>query len=114
MTICRLLVVMILLSCLSGYAKKAIPLEGLYRYEQNFVEAYIDDTNKELTVQFNEDIGSVCIVVVDDKGNVIYNEVVESSDDFVEKISLYKVLKGDYILCLSSNRYELVGKFIVE
>ena len=54
------------------HKKKSIPI-GLP------MDASIEEANRELIVNFHEDLGDVCVIVTSSTGEVIYNEKVQTS-----------------------------------
>ena len=43
------------------------------------MDASIEEANRELIVNFHEDLGDVCVIVTSSTGEVIYNEKVQTS-----------------------------------
>lgn len=42
------------------------------------MDASIEEANRELIVNFHEDLGDVCVIVTSSTGEVIYNEKVQT------------------------------------
>jgi len=54
---------------------KPIDLHGKWEHKKKSIE----EANRELIVNFHEDLGDVCVIVTSSTGEVIYNEKVQTS-----------------------------------
>ena len=64
---------------------KPIDLHGKWEHKKKSIpiglpmDASIEEANRELIVNFHEDLGDVCVIVTSSTGEVIYNEKVQTS-----------------------------------
>lgn len=99
--------------CFIRICKKNILIEGKYRDPQSSVVAFIDETSKVLTLQFNDDLGIVNVVIVDNLGIIMHEENI-CIPETLHPINLSTVEKGDYILSISCAKDDFKGVFSIE
>ncbi|WP_455666277.1 DUF3244 domain-containing protein [Phocaeicola sp.] len=78
------------------------------------VEAYIDDNNKELTIEFSQDWEPVTIEIRSKEGCVVYRNLYMPYSNSTLSTSLDNIPAGVYELTISDEKIELVGEFICE
>lgn len=106
----ELKVVFILILCvflsMPCFARRNIELAGSWkRIEKSYsteipIRIYLEDDNKEISIQFLENIGCVDVCITTSNGYIIYNMTIDSSEvpaqiiklEEVSKCSNYKVL----------------------
>lgn len=106
----KLKIVFIALACIClavpCFARRNIELAGSWkRIEKSYsteipIRIYLEDDNKEISIQFLDNIGCVDICITTSNGCIIYNMTIDSSDvptllvklDEVSKCSIYKIV----------------------
>lgn len=76
------------------------------------VEAFIDERNKELTIEFSEELDPVTIEVISKEGYVVYRNLYVPCANSTFSISLESVPSGVYELTISDESMVLIGEFI--
>lgn len=77
------------------------------------IEASIDESSKQLSLQFYEDLGLVHVKVTNCSGEVVYHEAVETKDVPSLIIQLDDMAKDECVLSITDGRNEVYGEFIV-
>ena len=67
------------------------------------IEAFIDESTKELSLQFGRDLGLVSVTVLSDSGEIIYYEVLDAIEFSSYTIQLDKKLQGEYVISISDD-----------
>lgn len=78
------------------------------------VEAFIDDSNKELTIEFSQDWEAVTIEIRSKEGCVVYRNLYMPYSNSTLSTSLDNIPAGVYELTISNEKVELIGEFICE
>jgi len=78
------------------------------------VEAFIDDSNKELTIEFSQDWEPVTIEIRSKEGCVVYRNLYMPYSNSTLSTSLDNIPAGVYELTISNEKVELIGEFICE
>ncbi len=78
------------------------------------VEAFIDDSNKELSIEFSQDWEPVTIEIRSKEGCVVYRNFYMPYSHSTLSTFLENVPAGVYELTISDEKTELVGRFICE
>lgn len=73
------------------------------------IEASIDESSKQLSLQFQEDLGLVYVTVTNCSGEVVYHEAVETKEQTFLKIQLDSVLNESYLLNVNDDRNNIQG-----
>lgn len=82
----KLLLAAIALLCAMPCFGKQINLRGKWEHKKKSIpiglpmDASIEEANRELIVNFHEDLDDVCVIVTSSTGEVIYNEKVQTRD----------------------------------
>lgn len=113
----KLLGTIVLVFCmvLPSSAKK-IHMNGFWNTKKRSLEntlpirAFIDESVKELSLEFTTDLGILYVTVSDSNGNII-TEVINAASDIPVDISLSKALEGTFILSITDNNNEIWGDF---
>lgn len=123
MKTCRKIGCVLLVAALSFpcFAKKRINLEG--NWSDRFrsispkqpIEAWIEDNNKDLLLEFSANLGTVEVIVTNSAGEVVYKQSVEaqplfiiSLDNEVKEGDILSITDGMSIVYGKINRYEYV------
>lgn len=114
-----LCIIVVLLSVsLSCFAKR-VSLNGKWmRIHKSIhmdipIEASIDESSKQLSLQFQEDLGLVYVTVTNCSGEVVYHEAVETKDVPSLIIQLDDREKEECILSVTDGRSEVYGGFFI-
>lgn len=78
------------------------------------VEAFIDDIDKELTIEFSKEWKPVTIEVKSKEGNVVYRNLYMPYPNATLSISLENIPAGIYELTISDEKVVLIGEFVHE
>ena len=78
------------------------------------IEAFFDDYNKELTIEFAEDWEPVTIEIKSKEGYIAYRNLYMPHSNSTLTISLENIPVGIYELNISNKLVELAGNFIYE
>lgn len=103
---------------LSCFARE-IKVEGTWRCKHKSIhldipiEASIDESSKQLSLQFQENLGLVYVTVTNCSGEVVYHEAVETKDVPSFIIQLDDMAKEEYVLSVTDGRSEVCGGFII-
>lgn len=115
----HLCIVVVLLSVsLSCFARK-IDIKGEWSHTHKSIhldipiEASIDESSKQLYLQFQENLGLVYVTVTNCSGEVVYHEAVETKDVPSLIIQLDDRAKEECVLSVTDGRSEVCGEFII-
>lgn len=105
-----------LLLCAKG---RKIQLEKLHidhksLIETIFAEAFIDDNNKELIIEFSQDWEPITIEIKSKEEYVVYRNLYIPYSNSTLSISLENIPTGIYELTISDEKMGLIGEFIYE
>lgn len=78
------------------------------------VEAFFDDHNKELTIEFAKDWEPVTIEIKSKEGCVVYSNLYMPYSNSSLSVSLENIPVGIYELTISDEKMMLTGEFIYE
>ena len=78
------------------------------------VEAFFDDYNKELTIEFSQDWEPVTIEIKSKEGYVIYRNFYMPYSNSSLSVPLENIPEGVYELTISDENMMLVGEFVCE
>lgn len=115
----ELKVVFILILCvflsMPCFARRNIELAGSWkRIEKSYsteipIRIYLEDDNKEISIQFLENIGCVDICITTSNGCIIYNMRIDSSDVPTQFVKLNEVSKCSSYKVIISNELNVVS-----
>lgn len=100
------------------YSKQCINFRGTWgKAQRSFgnelpVHACIEDTNKELSLFFDNDLGDIYITISDSFGIILYNQVVNTNELYSFAIPI-KDMEGEYILSITSGKNNIFGQFSI-
>lgn len=77
----------------------------------NNVEAYIEDSTKELELNFVAEMNNVSVIVKNQEGIVVYSTVVNAEENSTVFFSLTELSSGNYTLTIQDSETELTGEF---
>lgn len=115
----HLCIIVMLLSVSLSCLARGVSLDGRWKSMQKSInmdipiEASIDESSKQLSLQFHEDLGLVYVKVTNCSGEVVYHEAVETKDVPSLIIQLYDISKEKCVLSITDGRSEVHGEFIV-
>lgn len=105
---CLLLIAVLSFPC---FAKKRIPLHGNIRKELKSVvssfpiQAWLEDNNKDLLLEFSYNLGTVQVTVTNSAGAVVYDQsvvtkpsVVISLDEEIKEGSTISITEGENLV----------------
>ena len=78
------------------------------------VEAFFDDYNKELTIEFVQDREAITIEIKSKEGYVVYRNLYMPHSNSSLSISLENIPAGVYELTISNEKAVLIGEFVYE
>ncbi|WP_222940355.1 DUF3244 domain-containing protein [Parabacteroides acidifaciens] len=103
-------IVLALLVTLPSFAKKKVPLSGVWREQYKSIivklpiQVWVEDNNDSLLLEFSSYIGTVEVIVTNSTGNVIYKQSVDTNSTSSTIIALNeKVKQGDVIYITDGN-----------
>lgn len=113
---CKLLMValamMIALPC---FAKKKVKLEGTWQrlhrsaFEKFPVEAWVEDDNKELLLEFSKNLGTVQVTVTNSTGQVVYSQTVDTDNISSWVVTLNEVQNTGMVVSVSNGENVVCG-----
>ena len=77
-------------------------------------EAFFDDYNKELTIEFAKDWKPVTIEIKSKEGYVVYKNLYMPHSNSSLSVSLENIPEGVYELTISDEKMMLIGEFVCE
>jgi len=101
------------------YAKKHIKVEGRWaqRAKSNTcqypIQAWVEDSNKDLLLEFSTNLGTVQVTVTNQEGNIVYIQSVETNSMSSTTISLNEEIKNGYVLCVTDGTNTVYGKIFI-
>lgn len=119
----KFLSLLILGMCLSiqGFARKNVVLKGSWnRVEKSIspnipVQIWLEDNNKDITVQFLENLGPVNISIVSSEGNVTSNITIDAIKSSTHIITLDNELNSlDYQIFIFNRENLVQGIFSLD
>lgn len=115
----ELKVVFILVLCVflsvPCFARRNIELAGAWkRVEKSYsaevpILLYLEDNNKEISIQFLENIGCVEVCVTTSSGAIIYNMAIDSSKVSTQLVALDEFSKCSNYKVIISNKLNVVS-----
>lgn len=78
------------------------------------VDAFIDDCNKELIIEFSQDWDPVTIEIKSKEGYVVYRNFYVPCSNSTLSASLENIPAGIYELTIFDEKVELMGDFVYE
>lgn len=78
------------------------------------IEAFLDDSSKELSLVFADDLGIVYVTVLGANGNIVLSDVVNGSANTSISLVLNPEMSGDYELSIQYEDKELCGTFFID
>lgn len=116
MKIFRLLLIMACVAIpLSGFARKKIKVQDKWDTDKKSiapVEAWLEDSGKDISLQFYRNLGSVNVTVTSQSGQIVYEETINATVMSSFSIILEDTLKGEYVLSITSADNQLCGEFL--
>ena len=118
----KFLSLLVLGMCLSiqVFARKNVVLKGSWnRVEKsitpNFpIQVWLEDNNKDITIQFFENLGPVNITVVTSDGNIMYDTVLGTTEMSTYSIELDDTLiNNEYRIIVSNVKNTVSGLFSI-
>lgn len=112
-----LVVIILLISSNPCFARRKIDVNGRWDRKHKSItqelplKASIEDSSKELSLQFFENLGTVYVTVINASGEVVYNQSVETEVVSSFVIHLDSVEKGEYMLSVTDGANEIYGEF---
>lgn len=110
--------VVVLFIAISGFANKAIEFHGAWSKRSKAIvynppiQAWIENSNEELSLFFDNDLGTIYVTIKDSLGTIIYNQDVNTKEISSFVIPLNDI-KGDYILSITDGNNQIYGQFSI-
>lgn len=114
---------MLLVACvvipLSGSAKKKIRMQVMRDKDKKSipltapVEAWLEDSGKDISLQFYRNLGPVKVTVTNSSGKIVYETIVDAAAMSSWSIILNTVSKGEYMLSVVNADKILEGEFSI-
>ena len=114
-----LLIVVCLIPPFSGFAKRNIKVQEKENKNERSIEAitpieaWLEDSSKEIVFQFYCNLGPVIITVTNHSGKTIYEEIADTDTMSSLHIYLYNLSKGEYMLSITTSNNILYGDFSI-
>lgn len=114
-----LVVIIFLISSNPCFAERKVELNGDWDGRKKSIvqelplKASIEDSSKELSLQFFENLGTVYVTVINASGEIVYNQSVETEAVSSFVIHLDSVEKGEYMLSVTDGANEVHGQIII-
>lgn len=118
----KFLSLLVLGMCLSiqVFARKNVVLKGSWnRVEKSInpeipIQIWLEDSNKDITVQFFENLGPVNITIVTSDGNIMYDTVLGTTEMSTFSITLDDTLiNNEYRIIVSNVKNTVSGLFSI-
>lgn len=118
----KFLSLLVLGMCLSiqVFARKNVVLKGSWnRVEKSItlnlpIQVWLEDNNKDITIQFFKNLGLVDVSIISFEGNVIYNTVIDAGESYIHLVTLNKELNSlDCQIFISNKDNQVQGLFSV-
>lgn len=118
----KFLSLLVLGMCLSiqGFARKNVVLKGSWnRVEKSItpnlpIQVWLEDNNKDITIQFFENLGPVNITIVTSDGNIMYDTVLGTTEMSTFSIELDDTLiNNEYRIIVSNVKNTVSGLFSI-
>lgn len=118
----KFLSLLVLGMCLSiqVFARKNVVLKGSWnRVEKSInpeipIQIWLEDSNKDITVQFFENLGPVNITIVTSDGNIMYDTVLGTTEMSTFSIELDDTLiNNEYRIIVSNVKNTVSGLFSI-
>lgn len=113
-----LCIVIAILIAIPMYGKKKISIRGIWgKSEKSLIydlpiQAWIEDSNEELSLFFDNDLGTIYVTIKDSLDTIIYNQDVNTKEISSFVIPLNDI-KGDYILSITDGNNQIYGQFSI-
>ena len=113
----KMVFILVFFVCLSVpcFARRNIELAGSWkRMEKSYsaeipILLYLEDNNKEISIQFLENIGYVEVCVTASSGAIIYNMTIDSSKVSTQLVALDEFSKCSNYKVIISNKLNVVS-----
>lgn len=111
-----LCVAMIALLSLPCFAKRPIKLDGRWMKEERSaipvlpIQAWVEDDNKSLLLEFSGNLGTVLVTVTNDSGEVVYNQAIQTGLMFSSIICLQDELDKGFVISITDGQNKVYGK----
>lgn len=95
------------------FAKKKVRLNGFWQKNIKTIiptlpiQAWIEDNNKDLLLEFSANLGTVEVTVTNSAGEVVYKQSVEAQPSVV--ISLEEKMRDGDVLLVTDGENEIFG-----
>lgn len=112
------IVIITMLMTIPVFAKRSILFKGDWcRMTKSLendlpIHACVEDSNEELSLSFDKDLGTVYITVTDSFGNQLYYQSLEIKDETSLVIPI-NGNKGEYILSITDGRNIICSQFSI-
>lgn len=99
----------------SSFAKKHIEMKDKHDKDEKSisfipsVDAWLEDSGKDISLQFYRNLGEVDITIINSSGKIIYKETVNATAMSSQFIYLDTLSKGEYVLSITNSKNEIIG-----
>lgn len=102
-------VVLVLFFTLPCFANKSIAFKGHWNADikslnpQLPVQAWVEDNNKDLLLEFSHNIGVICVTITNSMGEKFYSQSVDTKSISSVVISVEEIRRGDILSITGGN-----------
>lgn len=113
-----LLIIVALFITISGFGHKHVRFHGSWdRLSKSItkdlpIHAWIEDNNEEISLFFDNNLGTVFITITDSFGNVLCNQTVDTSK-MPSFIIPMNNIKGECILSITDGKNQIYSQFSI-
>lgn len=113
-----LCIVIAILITIPVYCKEHISLYGKWVKSQRSlvndlpIHAWIEDTNEELSLSFDKDLGNISVTISDSFGTILYNKII-NTNEYSSFIIPIKNIEGECVLSITDGKNNIFGQFFI-
>lgn len=78
------------------------------------MDAIFEESSKELFVNFHEDLGEVCISVINNEGKILYSEIFQATENAFSIIPLDNLDIEEGMVFITNDYNNIYGKLIIK
>ncbi|MDD4589334.1 MAG: DUF3244 domain-containing protein [Parabacteroides sp.] len=111
-----LIIILSIFTVLSCFAKKKIDIEAKWGSPSTRsisdnppIQAWIEDNNKDILLNFSSFLGEINIYVTNGNGEIIYSQKIIATENSSFLINLYKTIDYEDTLTITNGSYTMYG-----
>lgn len=111
-----LMVVFAMMIALPCFAKKKVVFNGHWQkaersvFDKLPIEAWVEDDNNELLLEFSKNLGTVQVTVTNSAGQTVYSQTVETGNTPTWIVTLGEVQNTGMVVSVSDGQNIVSGK----